>query len=148
MRFYAVPDDFDVWDAPTTSDPRVEVASVPAGGEPADRRNVSINVNFNNNYYFNFNTKKVLMYKFSSTFAFVVSDPAVSDQISNACYILDGSIIISVPTPLYITTSQQTLPTTTTSTSNIIELTIPPMATAEGEHFHDNNGHGEDNECF
>ena len=39
LRFYAVPDDFDVWDAPTTSYPHVDVALVPPGGEPAGRRN-------------------------------------------------------------------------------------------------------------
>ena len=66
LTFYAVPDDFDVWDAPTTSYPSVKVAAVPPGGEPAGRRNVSINVNFN--------TKKLLMYKFSSTFALAVSE--------------------------------------------------------------------------
>ena len=46
LRFYVVPDDFDVWDAPITSYPRVDVAAVPPGGEPVGRRNVSINVNF------------------------------------------------------------------------------------------------------
>ena len=55
LTFYAVPDDFDVWDAPTTSYPH---ASVLPGGEPEGRRSISINVNFN--------TRKVLMYKFSS----------------------------------------------------------------------------------
>ena len=66
LRFYAVSDDFDVWDVPTTSTPRVEIAAVPPGGEPAGRRNVSINVNFS--------TKKVLMYKFSSSFQFAASE--------------------------------------------------------------------------
>ena len=66
LRFYAVPDDFDAWDVPTTSTPRVDVAAVSLGGEPAGRRNVSINVNFN--------TKKVLMYKYSSSFQFAVSE--------------------------------------------------------------------------
>ncbi len=66
LRFYAVPDNFDVWDRPTTSYPRVDVAAVPPGGEPAGHRNTSINVNFN--------TKKVLMYKFSSSFQFAVSE--------------------------------------------------------------------------
>ncbi len=47
QRFHAVPDDFDVWDAPFTSYLYVNVASVPPGGEPAGQRNVSINVNFN-----------------------------------------------------------------------------------------------------
>ena len=66
LRFYAVPDDFNVWDAPTTGTPHVDVAAVPPGGEPAGRRNVSINVNFS--------TKKVLMYKFSSSFQFAASE--------------------------------------------------------------------------
>ena len=66
LRFYAVPDDFDVWDTPTTGTPSVDVAAVPPGGEPAGRRNVSI--------YINFSTKKVLMYKYSSTFRFAVSE--------------------------------------------------------------------------
>ena len=66
LRFYAVPDDFDIWDAPTTSITNVDVAAVPPGGEPAGRKNFSINVNFN--------TKKLLMYKFSSTFQFAVSE--------------------------------------------------------------------------
>ena len=68
LRFYAVPDDFDVWDAPRTSYPRVDVVSVPPGGEPAghDHRNISIDVTFNAN--------KVLMYIFSSSFKFAVSE--------------------------------------------------------------------------
>ena len=72
LRFYAVPaaDDFNVWDAPTTSYPRVDVAAVPPGGEPAGSRNGSINVSIN----VNFNTNKVLMYKFSSSFQFAVSE--------------------------------------------------------------------------
>ena len=66
LRFYAVPDNFDVWDVSTTGYPHVNVASVPPGGEPAGRRNVSISVNFN--------TNKVLMHKFSSSFVFAVSE--------------------------------------------------------------------------
>ena len=66
LRFYAVPDDFDVWDILTTSYPRVDVAAVPPGGEPAGHRNVSISVNFN--------TKRVLMYKYSSSYQLTVSE--------------------------------------------------------------------------
>ena len=54
LSFYAVPDDFDIWDYPTIGYPHVDVASVPPGGEPAGRRRISICVNFN--------TKKVLMF--------------------------------------------------------------------------------------
>ena len=67
LRFYAVPNDFDVWNAPTTFYPRVDVAAVPPGGEAAGHMNVNIlNVTFD--------TEKVLLYKFSSTFEFAVSE--------------------------------------------------------------------------
>ena len=66
LRFYAVPDDFDVWDAPTTGITNVDVAAVPPGGKPVGRRNISINVNFN--------TKKVLMNKYKSNYLFAVSE--------------------------------------------------------------------------
>ena len=66
LRFYAVPDDFDVWDAPSGNYLSLTIASVSPGGEPAGRRNISINVNFN--------AKKVLMYKYSNTFVFAVSE--------------------------------------------------------------------------
>ncbi len=66
LRFYVVPDDFDVWDTPNTSTPRVDVAAVPPGGESAGCRNVSINVNFI--------TKRALMYKYTSNLVFSVSE--------------------------------------------------------------------------
>ena len=66
LRFYAVADDFDIWDAPTTSYPHVDVASVPPGREPAGHRIVSINANFN--------IKKVLMYKYRSSSQFALSE--------------------------------------------------------------------------
>ena len=66
LRFYAVPDNFDIWDAPTTRYPHVNVAAVPPVREPVGCRNVSISVNFK--------TNKVLMYKFSSSFMFAVSE--------------------------------------------------------------------------
>ena len=62
LSFFAVPGDFYVWDALTTGYPRVDVASFPPDREPAGRRSVSIN------------TKKVLMYRNSSTFWFAVSE--------------------------------------------------------------------------
>ena len=66
LTFYAIPKDIDVWDQPIASDPRVDVASVSPDKEPAGRRSVSINVNFN--------ITKVLMYKSSSNFQFAVSE--------------------------------------------------------------------------
>ena len=68
LRFFAVPDDFDIWDALTASFSRVDIAAVSPGGETAGRRNVSVICNFN------FSTKKILMYKISSSFLFAVSE--------------------------------------------------------------------------
>lgn len=62
-----VPNDFDIWDAVSAISVHAPVvAAVPPGGEPAGRRNVSINVNFI--------TKKVLMFKSSSNFQLAVSE--------------------------------------------------------------------------
>ena len=66
LRFFAVPDDFNVWDAPRTSYPRVDIPSVPSSGEPAGHRSNGINVNFN--------TKKVMMFKYSSNFNLAVNE--------------------------------------------------------------------------
>ena len=66
LIFYAVPDDFNVWDAPIISYPRVDIAAVPPGGEPAGHRSVSINVNFI--------TKELLMFKYGSIIKLAVSE--------------------------------------------------------------------------
>ena len=66
LGFFAVPDDFNIWDALTTSYSNVQVAAVPPGGEPAGCRSVSVSVNFN--------TKKVVMNKIKSGFQFAVSE--------------------------------------------------------------------------
>ena len=65
LRFYAVPDTFDIWDG-LLSYRYVEVAAVPPDGEPAGHRNVSINVNFF--------TTKVVMQIFGSSFQLAVSE--------------------------------------------------------------------------
>ena len=66
LRFYAVPDDFDIWDALNSGTPYGGVAAIPPGGEPAGHRNVRINNNFN--------STKVLMFKYSSSFQFAASE--------------------------------------------------------------------------
>ena len=66
LRFYAAPDDFNVWDALTLGTPYSGVASIPPGGEPVGRRSISINANLN--------TRKVLIYKYSSSFSFALSE--------------------------------------------------------------------------
>ena len=66
LRFYAVPDDFDIWELPTASYSRVDVSGVPSGGQSTHRRDVSVS--------FSVTTIKVLMYKFSSSYSFAVSE--------------------------------------------------------------------------
>jgi hypothetical protein len=66
LRFYAASDDFDVWDAPTSGTPLVGIASFSPGTYPEGRRDFSVNTNFN--------TMKVLMYKYSSSFQFALSE--------------------------------------------------------------------------
>ena len=66
LRFYAVPDHFDVWDAPVSIYSHVDIAAVSPGGRPADLRNVSVN--------FNTSLRKILMYKSSNSYTFAVSE--------------------------------------------------------------------------
>ena len=75
LRFYAVPDDFNVWDVASGS--FVQTASVPPGGEPEGLRNVSID--------FNLKTKKILMVKAASTFKLAVSEV---EFFSSTCMLL------------------------------------------------------------
>ena len=66
LRFYAAPDDFDVWDASPGNSRSVDIAAVPPGEGSAGRRNVSVS--------FNFSTTKILMIKLSSTYKLAVSE--------------------------------------------------------------------------
>ena len=70
LVFLAVPDNFDVWDSPSAAYRHVKVAAVSPGGESAGHRCVSIK--------FNYNTKKVLLYKLRSAFELAVSEVAFS----------------------------------------------------------------------
>ena len=66
LRFFAVPDNFSVWNAPVSSYGYEDITHVPPGGELTGNRSVSIN--------YNFTTKKVLMFKSRSDFPFTVSE--------------------------------------------------------------------------
>ena len=66
LRFYAVPDDFDVWDAPTLSYSHVEVAAVSPVEQPAGHRNVTLS--------FSTNTMKILLFVFRSSLRFALSE--------------------------------------------------------------------------
>ena len=61
-----MPDNFDVWDAPTTSYIIADIAAVTQSSNVVGRRNVSVG--------FNATTMKLLMYKFRSTYSFTVSE--------------------------------------------------------------------------
>ena len=66
LRFYAVPDDFDVWDAPPGNSRYADIAALPPGEGSAGRRNISKNLNFS--------TTKILMVKLGSNFKLAVSE--------------------------------------------------------------------------
>ena len=76
LSFYAVPDDFDVWDAPTSGYSYVDVAAVPPSGELAGHRNVSI-------MYYRY-TSKLLLVKSASSYSFQVS------ELEFLCYNCNG----------------------------------------------------------
>ena len=67
LRFYAVPDDFDVWEVPATSYIHVDIAAMPPSEWLVHRRNVSTSFKV-------IRTSKILMVKFSSSFSFAVSE--------------------------------------------------------------------------
>ena len=65
LRFFAVPYDFNIWEAPTASAIYIEVAAQPPG-ESAGLNCISTTVGFY--------TKKVLMIEYGSTYQFAVSE--------------------------------------------------------------------------
>ena len=81
LRFYAVPDDFDIWDVLASHYSYIDIAAVtvPPGGEPAGHRNVSVKSDF-------MSTTKILMYKFGSSIAFAVSEVEFFTCIINHPY--------------------------------------------------------------
>ena len=69
LRFWSVPDDFDIWDAPISSYSYIDVDTVPPDEESADQRNVSIHCD-----NIVTDTRKILLVKFSSSFSFALSE--------------------------------------------------------------------------
>ena len=119
LRFWAVPDDFDVWAAPAASYRYVEVAAVPAGGEPAGHRNVSIG--------YEINTKKILLVKFGSTFSFALSEVEfikgnICESTSVATYSNAVSDNLSTTTASYIQTTTSVMEHKSSETSEFINL--------------------------
>ena len=68
----AVPDDFNVWNAPYGSYGYIEIDAVQQDERSAGRRNVSVG--------FNFITRKILMSKYRSDFSFAVSEVQFFNQ--------------------------------------------------------------------
>ena len=96
LRFYAAPDDFDVWDTPYGSR-YADIAAVPPGAESAGRRNVSINVNFS--------TSKILMVKLGSTYKLAVSEV---EFINSTGMLSDlNQTIVSTITIIHFPSTQQ-----------------------------------------
>ena len=67
LRFFAVPDDFEIWDALSGIYSYVDIASVPPGEKPAGHRKVSRN---NLHLY----TRKLIIIKSRSEFTFALSE--------------------------------------------------------------------------
>ena len=78
MRFWSVPDDFEIWYGLTASYSRVDIAAVPPDGESAGLRNVSVN--------FSTSLRKILMYKLSNSYALAVSEVEFFTCITNHSY--------------------------------------------------------------
>ena len=86
LRLFAVPDDFDVWDASIANSRFSVVVSMmsPEEQRPARRRSVSIS--------FNSNTMKVLIVKIGSDFHFAVSEVEFFTCTSKCGYISVSSM--------------------------------------------------------
>ena len=127
LKFFAVPDDFDVWNAVTTRHRYVEVAAVPPGGESAGHRSVSINISFS--------TKKVLMYKFESSFNFAMSEVEFFTCSGN--YLSYSYTLTQTSDPVARTTTTIPNPCTSQPASTTISFTNPAISITEAQEFTD-----------
>ena len=73
LRFYAVPDGFDIWDAVPTfeSITKVEIAAMAQQDNNKSQKRLSVSVTWN--------TRKILMYKYRSEFSFAVNEVQFSN---------------------------------------------------------------------
>ena len=149
QRFWAVPDDFDVWDAPLSSYSYVD-APVPSGGESAHagQKNVSFDIHVN--------TRKVLLVKFSSAFSIALSEVQflfyeASDQSNIAMEILDTTktepITQRLSTTDYIYHASASRPNNTVTISLLTNnkgtaVTTSMTATVSPSQYYDNTEMG------
>ena len=118
LRFYAAPDDFDVWYAPPGNSRYADIAAVRPGEEPTGHRNASVNVNFA--------TLKILMVKTSSPFRLAVSEVEFS-VCNGKCF-----FITTTDSPLSTTAQHeaQTRHVTTTINGKLKRTTSPDSVPA------------------
>ena len=89
LKVWAVPDDFDVWNAPISIYYHVDVATVPPGGEPRGLKNIRVN--------FTTNTMKILLYKSAASFTFAVSEVEFYNTCMNTESATDLAVVYSHP---------------------------------------------------
>ena len=82
LRFWAVPDDFDVWDAPNSIYSYAEVAAVLPDEESAGINNVSVSFKIVTV------TMKLLLYKFSSDYSFALSEVEFFNDFCGGSHII------------------------------------------------------------
>ena len=110
LKFYAVPDDFDVWDAPTAlSHSLVDVAIVPPSGEPAGHRNIRIS--FDN---IHFSTTKTLFVNFSSSYTFQLSRVEFIRSFCSSQQVNTSTMRVLTKASVYLTTLYATSTFSTT----------------------------------
>ena len=109
LRFWAIPDDFDVWDAPISSYSHVDVTTVPPGGEPAGHKSISISFN-------NTRTNKILLVKSSSSYPFQLSEAEFTRSFCSSQQVSTSTLRDPTKASVYLTTLY------VTSTFGTIEL--------------------------
>ena len=106
LRFWAVPDDFDVWDAPPTNYTYVEVAEVSAGGEQG-HRNETITFNIP------IIITKILLVKFRSSLSFALSEVEFFRSICSSQPVSISMLKDLTKASVYLTTLYATSASTT-----------------------------------
>ena len=117
LRFYAVPVDFDIWNAPVASYSYVDTVAV-----LSTELSGSMNVSFG----FYYNTKKVLLHKYSNSYAFALSEVEFcSCNGKSINYLLTSS---SVNHDLLGLTADGKTPVTYTSSTTMLQTTTSSPA--------------------
>ena len=102
VRFYAVPDDFDVWDAPLSSYDHVDIAAVPpvSGHRNNITRSASVVISIM--------TTKLLLVKFGSSFTFTLSEVEFFGSICSSRQVSTSALRVPTKASVYLTTDYAT----------------------------------------